>query len=81
MDACTYVIVQSILTIHTMAYKNKYLIFREKPYNLGKTVAQINVSHLTKPQAKKLWRELDGKYSPDVYHSSLTETNDTLIEF
>lgn len=64
-----------------MAYKNKYLIFRERPYNMGKTVAQINVSHMTKPQAKKYWKELDAKYPPEKYASSLTETNDSFAEF
>lgn len=64
-----------------MKYKYKYLIFREKPYNQGKTVAQINVSHLNKRDAKKKWKELDNVYSPELYHSSLTETNEQLIEF
>ena len=64
-----------------MAYKNKYIIFREKPYNMGKTVAQINVSHMTKPQAKKYWSELEAKYPSDKFASSLTETNSNLPEF
>ena len=64
-----------------MAYKNKYLIFRERPYNMGKTVAQINVSHMTKTQAKKYWKELDAKYPSEKFGSSLTETNDFLREF
>ena len=64
-----------------MAYKKKYLIFKEKPYNMGKTVAQIDVSHMTKPQANRYWKELDAKYPPNKYESSLTETNNTLIEF
>lgn len=64
-----------------MGYKFKYLIFRHIPYNRGETVAQINVSHLTKPQAKKKWKEYDNTFPPDKYHSSLTETNEQMREF
>ena len=61
--------------------KNKYLIFKEKPYNKGKTVAVINVSDFTKPGAKKVWTLYSETYSPDKYQSSLTETNEVLEEF
>ena len=64
-----------------MAYKFKYIIIREKPYNIGKTVAQVNVSHLNKKGANSKWDELEKIFSPDKYVGYLTECNYEIREF
>jgi len=64
-----------------MSYKFKYLIFREKPYNKGETVAQVNVSHLNKKGIKERWDGLLELYPLDKYQSSLTECNEQMAEF
>ena len=64
-----------------MAYKFKYLIFREKPYNIGETMAQVNVSHLNKKDANTKWDELEKTFPPDKYAGCLTECNNEMREF
>ena len=64
-----------------MAYKFKYLIIREKPYNRGETVAQVNVSHLNKRAANSKWDELEKLFSPEKYTGCLTECNNEMREF
>lgn len=64
-----------------MSYKHKYLVFREKPYNTGNTVAQVDVTDLNKLGRHNKWNELEAKYPPERYVSSLTETNSSLTEF
>ena len=61
--------------------KNKYLIFKERPYNIGKIVSQINVSDLSKKGINKLLDELQGKFPQEKYASSITQTNESLNEF
>jgi len=64
-----------------MAYKFKYLIIREKPYNRGETMAQVNVSHLNKKGANAKWDELEKTFPPDKYTGCLTECNNEMREF
>jgi len=61
--------------------KNKYLIFREKPYNMGKGVVIECVNHLNKQGINKRWDELEKIYPKEHYQSSLTTTAETLVEF
>jgi len=61
--------------------KNKYLIFREKPYNMGETVAQVNVSDLNKRGIQNKWNELESIFPKETHQSSLTECNNELREF
>lgn len=64
-----------------MAYKYKYIIIRERPYNVGKTMAQVNVSHLNKKGANAKWDELEKIYPRDTYVGCLTECNNEMREF
>lgn len=64
-----------------MAYKYKYIIIREKPYNMGKTMAQVNVSHLNKKGVNAKWDELEKTYPRDKYVGCLTECNNQMREF
>lgn len=56
-----------------MPYKYKYLIVREKPYNMGKTMAIVDVAHLNKKGREQKWDELDEQYPKDKYTSCFTE--------
>jgi hypothetical protein len=64
-----------------MKYKFKYLIIREKPYNIGKTMAQVNVSHLNQKGVKEKWDELEKTFSTDKYVGCLTECSNEIREF
>jgi hypothetical protein len=64
-----------------MAYKFKYIIIREKPYNMGQTMAQVNVSHLNKKGANAKWDELEKTFPPDKYAGCLNECNHEMREF
>jgi hypothetical protein len=64
-----------------MPYKFKYIIIREKPYNMGQTMAQVNVSHLNKKGANAKWDELEKIFPPDKYTGCLTECNHEMREF
>jgi len=69
------------LILDVMAYKFKYLIIKEKPYNTGATKTQINVSHLNKKDINTKWDELEKKYPTDKYVGCLTECNTKMREF
>lgn len=64
-----------------MAYKNKFLVVKEKPFNTGFPIAQINVSLLNKKGINLKWDELQKEYPKDKYIVSLTETNNPMREF
>lgn len=63
-------------------YKFKYLVFKEKPYNYGVTVAQLDVTHLTKKEIKVEWDKLVKTDFPEAqFASSLTETKKEMRVF
>jgi hypothetical protein len=64
-----------------MTYKFKYIIIREKPYNMGQTMAQINVSNLNKKGVNAKWDEIEKTFPPDKYAGCLTECNYEMREF
>lgn len=64
-----------------MAYKFKYLIFREKPFNRGETVAVVDVSIYNKKEIKVKWDQLVQKYSIDRFQSCLSERNEQMDSF
>jgi hypothetical protein len=59
----------------------KYIIIREKPYNTGQTMAQVNVSHLNKKGIEAIRFDLETKFSPEEYCSCLIECNHQMHEF
>lgn len=61
--------------------KNKYLIFREQPYNEGITVAHVDVNHLNKKGIYAEWDRLNAIFPPERYHSCLVTTSDTFATF
>lgn len=64
-----------------MAYKHKYLIIRENPYNQGETVAQINLTGLNKKESNKIWDNMDTVFEKDRFTSCLTECNNEMAEY
>lgn len=48
---------------------------------MGKTMAQVNVSHLNKKEAKSRIGELEKAYTSDKYAICLTECNQGKTEF
>lgn len=64
-----------------MAYKFKFLIINEKPFNSGVTVARVNVSNLNKKGIESKWNELEKTFPKDKYVGCLQECNNELIEF
>lgn len=69
------------LNNNKMAYKFKYLIFKNKPFNTGETVAIFNVSHLNKKGIDTRWEELQKEFTPEQYASCLTECNHRMAEY
>jgi hypothetical protein len=61
--------------------KYKYLEVREKPFNQGKWVANLNVTHLTKKEIDFQWKELENTFPVDKYASCLTTTKDERAVF
>lgn len=64
-----------------MAYKFKYLIFNEIPFNRGITVAQVDVSLLNKKSINNKWTELESIFPNDKFQSSLREQGFEMREF
>lgn len=64
-----------------MAYKFKYIIIKEKPFNIGATVAQVNVSQLNKKGIESKWDELEKTFPKDKYAGCLQECDDEIREF
>ena len=65
-------------------YKCKFLVFTTRPKQMmgfRHTVAQINVSDYTKPEAKKVWEQYCREYPEEFFLSHLTETNQEYREF
>ncbi len=61
--------------------KQKYLIFNKKPFNLGKTVAQVKVTGFSKKEIDDKWNQLEKTFSKDSYQSCLTVCNHEMREF
>lgn len=57
--------------------KNKYLEFREKPFNRGEWVANINVTHMSKKEIDVKQAEIERTIFPkEKYACCLTTTSD-----
>jgi len=64
-----------------MKQKFKYLIIKEKPYNIGRTVAQINVSKLTVKESNAKVLELEKAFPLEKYVSCIVSSNQEKGEF
>jgi len=62
-------------------YKFSYIIVRETPYNRGKSVAVVDVSHFNKKGKNMEWDRLDSKYPKSKFTSCLTDTNEEMVTF
>ena len=57
--------------------KNKYLEFRERPFNRGEWVANINVTHMSKKEIDVKQAEIERTIFPkEKYACCLTTTSD-----
>ena len=64
-----------------ISMKFKYLEFRERPFNVGELVAQVDVSLLNKRGIELKWSELEKTFPKENYQSCLTETKQERTSF